>query len=247
MTTQPIRPVPTPALFATRPARVTEPTRAPAQSSAPAPVPTPAVLAARPAPPPQRRLSSVTAPACEGDDVRFTPASRSDLKRFGLTEGDVAVLVAVPDIVTPDENPAQGRESREIRYGGNHGFVCSIDDYTDRDIVWVLGVIPRNHGDGQSPESLREVSRPQPRYAGAGNATGTMPTSFEEIIERVEAAPGWDIEEGRGKHPRHIVSADGRHRQPIPSSASDYRSIRNAVAQLRGMGLDVRRPPGGAR
>ena len=234
------------------PAVAAAPAPAPAAVTSTGTAPTPATLAqmaTRPrltvVPPPAKKTYSRPSDAYDDltDDlrVRFTDKVRAALDLIGMTEQEAAELVVDPDIVAPDPD---GDPNREIRFGGEQAFVCSenADGFT-----YVIATFRRNLADGQAPESLREVARPMPRYAGAGNAGGTMPTSFEEIVEIVKDTPGWDIDESRGKHYRHIVSLDGRHRQPIPTSTSDYRSIRNLVAQLRAMGLDVRRPAGGQK
>lgn len=206
-----------------------------AEPKVPVPVPSPALFAARPA---------VRPDPVEESGVRFTHTSRAALRRFGLACPDAAALVDDPDIVTPDDQQTPGRE---VRYGGEYGFICTTEEADETATTWVLGVFERNHGDGRAPESLREVRRAQPRYAGAGTATGTMPTSFEEVVERVRDIDGWDVEPGRGKYPHVIVSADGKHRHPVAAGAHDFRAVRNFVGQLRASGLDVRRPAGGAK
>lgn len=205
--------------------------------------PSPAALASRMA---SRKVAPREPPVSRpAPGVCFAATASAALDRFGITRDVAAALVEEPDIVAPDDQNTPGRE---VRYGGEHGFICAVDESESgqRTIV-VIGAFERHHGGGQPPESLRERPSPRPRYIGAGRATGTMPTSFEEVVARVENCDGWHVEQGRGKHPVHIVSDDGQHRFPVPTSASDFRAVRNLVALLRAVGLDVRRPVGGAK
>lgn len=87
-----------------------------------------------------------------------------------------------------------------------------------------------------APESLVEIHRPKRRTSGgSGNR---LPTTMDELIRRCRQQ-GCEVVDNGGKHLKVLVPEGDP--VPLPRTPSDWRSIPNAVSQLRSRGVDVRR------
>lgn len=87
-----------------------------------------------------------------------------------------------------------------------------------------------------APESLRERSAPKStRRGGCGT---TLPTSYAEVIDRLREL-GCEVDTSSARHVS--VTLPNGERRTLPKTTSDWRAVKNTVAQFRADGLDLRR------
>jgi predicted RNA binding protein YcfA (HicA-like mRNA interferase family) len=80
---------------------------------------------------------------------------------------------------------------------------------------------------------------------GRGGAGNLNPTSWEELITMLRA-DGFEVEQG-GKH-LAVSNSNGDRLVTLPVTASDHRSLLNALSQLRRtLGVPLRRNTRGQR
>jgi hypothetical protein len=162
------------------------------------------------------------------EHVAVPPMSRSVMASITGSEDLRAVLAAYhsPQVTGPCPPP----------YTGRHFRVCENVSLIVTDEGKIIGRRHQIHIG--SPGLTRTVPTPRRQRRGKGGSGTRIPTSFEELRARLDAI---------GAQPRR----DGRHLcvtlpngQPyvLPRTPSDWRSLRNAVAMLRRLGLDVLRP-----
>ncbi|NKQ51999.1 hypothetical protein HFP15_03790 [Amycolatopsis sp. K13G38] len=90
--------------------------------------------------------------------------------------------------------------------------------------------------DTTSPPPMAPRAAPA-RRSRRGGAGTVWPTTWRELRARLRAA-GCELAR-RGKHWR--VALPGGHAYTLPCTASDHRALRNAVHELAGLGVDLRR------
>ena len=119
---------------------------------------------------------------------------------------------------------------REVRIKGRVHIVV------DADVIIAVGRYEPAAPLAESPV-IGDI-RQRHRRRGRGGQGTLVPTTVDELIRRIEAAGG-EVEESD----RHylVTIPEGARRVPVPKNPRDWRSIRNSVAQLRRLGLDVRR------
>lgn len=164
-----------------------------------------------------------------------THTGQKAMDEQGLTINDVVELLRNAEQVQPVRDHPERRAFFSGDYelwlvpGDRHGEACWLMLGLRH---WVRPVVGKDHRPVVGVEPKRGQRR---SHGGAGNM---LPTDFTELMRRVEETPGWRCERG-GKHIK-IVGPNG-NAVTIPATASDYRAVRNAAAQLRNAGLDLRR------
>lgn len=110
-----------------------------------------------------------------------------------------------------------------------HG--CSLI-VNDAGVVVFIGTADQSTA---APETLREQAAP--KSSKRGGCGTTLPTSYAEVIERLKEL-GCTVDASA----RHLaVTLPDGQRRTLPKTASDWRSVKNTVAQFRADGLDLRR------
>jgi len=93
--------------------------------------------------------------------------------------------------------------------------------------------------DAQLPvEKIKNISIPK---ASGGKGGNLYPTSFSELVSLLEER-GYLVENSGSGH-KNVYDRDDHSRliYVLPSSASDYRSLRNGIAALKKAGVDIKR------
>jgi hypothetical protein len=155
---------------------------------------------------------------------------------LGLTWADVCQLIENVELVQP---ASTGPRERRVYLSGPYSIITAPSRWEGEPALAILGVAERNR-EGQEMRTVVETKAP--KSSKRGGAGTLIPTSFDEILQRIDEAEGWHYErEGR----KHIaVYGPNGERSTIPVSSSDWRAVKNGVAHLRRIGLDVRRVPG---
>jgi hypothetical protein len=101
----------------------------------------------------------------------------------------------------------------------------------------ILSIIPAESA--QLPiEEVKDIKLPKAKGGKGGNL---YPTSFGELIALLKER-GYRVEDSGSGH-KNIYDCDDHSRlvYVLPSSASDYRSLRNGIAGLKKSGVYIRR------
>lgn len=125
--------------------------------------------------------------------------------------------------------PVPSDPTLETRSANGH----TIKVNTDTGVVVFVGTSDQPGGE---PESLRE--REVPKSTKRGGSGSGMPTSYMELINRLVAL-GCTVDPRGGRH--ITVTLPNGQRRSLPRRSGDWRSVRNAVSELKADGLDVRR------
>lgn len=161
-----------------------------------------------------------------------TRAGMRAMQGLGLSWGDVLRLMDTVE----QEQPCNGGDNRRSHLSGDYILFTAKTFFEGERALNLLGISQRNR-EGQVMRVVTETKAPkQSRRGGSGTL---LPTSFEEILERIEEAEGWSWERKDRKHIA-VYGPEGQ-RSTIPVSSSDWRAIANNVAHLRRIGLDVKR------
>lgn len=162
-----------------------------------------------------------------------TAAGRRALDGLGLLWADAVRLV---DTAERDQ-PMVGMDGRRCLASGDYFLYVADGQYDGEPARFLLGGKRR---EAEAPSELRTfVERKAKKSGKKGGAGRLLPTSFEEILGRIDDADGWYWERSGRKHIA-VFGPEGQ-RGTIPNSASDHRSLANNVGHLRKLGLDVRR------
>lgn len=173
-------------------------------------------------PPPERRLGAV--PDLGAEVPEITPGARAEITSVDHLK---AVLEAYHNpqwTAAVPNNPALEKRSAGgvlLKVGRNTGvvvFVGTSDQSSD------------------APECLRE--RTAPRSTKRGGSGSGMPTSYDELADRLVDL-GCTVDRSGGRHV--TVTLPSGKRRSLPRKAGDWRGVRNAVAQFKADGLDLRR------
>ena len=160
-----------------------------------------------------------------------TRAGMRAMEGLGLSWGDVLGLLDHAE----QEQPCPGGSDRRSHLSGDYILFTARGWFEGEPALHLLGISRRNL-EGQV---VRKVVEKRPTKRKRGGAGTLLPTSFKEILQRIDEAEGWSYVMG-GKH--IAVHGPEGQRSTIPLSASDWRAMANNVSQLRKLGLDVRRP-----
>lgn len=168
-----------------------------------------------------------------------TKSGQKAMDDRGLTLNQVVELLQNAELI----EPVKGHPDRRAFFAGNDQgtfemWIAPGEKYGEQ--CWFFLGLRHWHRPVWSDQDTAVVGV-EPRRGqrrGHGGAGTMLPTSFAELVRRVEKIPGWTVEHG-GKHLK-IVGPHGKY-VTIPVSTSDHRAVRNAAATLRGMGLDLRR------
>lgn len=165
----------------------------------------------------------VDAPQMDDDLPPFTPGARAEITTVDQLRG---VLEAYH---RPQwSSPVQGDNTLERRAAD--GYLLKVN--TETGVVVFVGSCDQSSA---APESLRQCARPKRRRKG-GSGSG-MPTSYAEVVSRLKEL-GCEVDD-TARHLK-VTLPDGR-RRTLPKTTSDWRAVRNTVAQFRADGLDLRR------
>lgn len=142
------------------------------------------------------------------------------------------------DLAHASVTPALGYETR-LRYcGSKYEAFVEPGRYEGADALWIVYLRPR----GEVPAIPRQRQvvghEPKRQRSGHGGAGRRWPTTWKELIARVEAYPHAEVRRG-GKH--LAVLLRGKTVQTFPATASDHRALLNACQVLKSLGVDVRR------
>jgi len=121
-------------------------------------------------------------------------------------------------------------EQNERRVKGDWCLVIDPDGV-------ILSILPAESA--QIPiEEVTDISIPKAKGGRGGNL---YPTSFGELIE-ILTERGYPVEDSGSGH-KSVYDKDDHSRlvYVLPSSASDYRSLRNGIAGLKKAGVDIKR------
>jgi hypothetical protein len=138
----------------------------------------------------------------------------------------IAHVYTEPEYTYTD--PVHEHNERRVR-----GDWCLV---VDPDGV-ILSILPADQA--QLPiEEVKDISLPRARGGKGGNL---YPTSYSELVT-ILIERGYHIEDSGSGH-KNIYDRDDHSRlvYVLPSSASDYRSLRNGIAGLKRAGIDIKR------
>lgn len=157
------------------------------------------------------------------------------LERLGVTWGDL-----VEDLENAQHRqPVVGFATRQRWLGETIQAYIEPGTYDGEDCFYVLGA--RLRCAAEEPAELQVVGKETRvvKRRKSGGSGSVWPTTWAELKQRIEAHDGYRVLPGRGGH--QIVYRNGKQVFVLPTSASDWRAIRNACLALRGKGVDCRR------
>lgn len=174
-----------------------------------------------PVPPPQRIDELL--PAQVSPPPPVTRAVREQITSIAMLEL-ITKAYNEPDWVAPADRKTSEGKPRERR--SYQGVEIIVGEHGD-----VIAFHERDVAEGP-PEILQPVKRAMPKAKGTGGGS-RGPSTQEALLAELRKA-GCDVSQtGSG----HIRVTKGEGSLVLPSSASDWRSLKNAVADARKLGL----------
>ena len=143
--------------------------------------------------------------------------------RHNVPPSVIAKAYTDPEYTYSD--PVHSGYTRKVR--GEHCLVV------DQNGV-ILSILPADQA-ALPIEKTDAIRLPKARGGKQGNV---FPTSYKEIVHVIKGM-GYEIKKLGSGH--QGVYSDGKLIYTLPSSSSDYRSLKNAISSLNKMGIDVRK------
>lgn len=176
--------------------------------------------------------------------MRLVPTGSgvSAMKRLDLVWADILHLTEGHEWT----EPVPGFATRRSMQAGGYSLILEPGMDEDGQFWHLLAVKQRNldNRDIQTVGSYRdhtwEGKTPAVKKARSGGGVWE-PRDLRQLLDAVVQA-GWSIETTR-KH-YAVVDPAGVTNAIVPRKAGDHRAIKNAVAELRRAGLDLRRKGG---
>lgn len=156
------------------------------------------------------------------------------LQEHGERWQDVHADLSKPEVVSPDAH----HPGRMQIFGDKFmGIVCPT--VRDEEDVWVLICArPRTRASEPSPVQVVGIEPKRRHRRHKGGSGGHWPSTWEDLLKRVEQRAGWAIAPTGGGH--IVVLHNGKQMTSIPSTPSEYRGLMNACLQIKRAGLDLR-------
>lgn len=173
-------------------------------------------------PPPDRRLGTV--PDLGAEVPEITRGARAEITTLDH-------LKAVVEAYHRPQWTAAVPNDPELEKRSADGVLLKVR--VDTGVVVFVGT---SDTPGGAPECLRERTAPKSTKRG-GSGSG-MPTSYDELADRLVEL-GCTVDRSGGRHV--TVTLPSGKRRSLPRKSGDWRGVRNAVAQFKADGLDVRR------
>lgn len=189
------------------------------EDAAPKPHPAPATPRVTPTPPKQTLQSEGAVP------WRFTKLASSQINALGISQGDVTAILDAPHVVAPS------RSGTATNHYGND-LLLLVDENGE----CIISVIESRSGDINSSKPARPSGKQKKHRGGPGRR---MPSNVKELLSMLKEHGFDSAIGGRGHHqvthPLHPTV-----QLTVPSSPSDHRSFRNAVADIKRLtGIDI--------